>query len=226
MYFSIKKKDVSTDSMFTPADLVIAGWAGRNVAEVEHHIKELAAIGVSPPSSYPLFYRVACHQISQAENIEVVGDNTAGEVEPFLFVDKGELFVSVGSDHTDRTLETSSVALSKQICSKPVASIAWSFAEVREHWDELQLRSWIADAGGKETLYQDGTTSFLQRPEDLLRSFLHGSALRNGLCMFGGTVPVIGAIRAAHKMRFELVDPRLGRRIEHRYSITTLPEIF
>ena len=30
--------------------LVIAGWTGRDVAALEHHIEELKAIGVQPPS--------------------------------------------------------------------------------------------------------------------------------------------------------------------------------
>ena len=35
-------------------DLVIAGWTGRDVAALEHHIEELKAIGVQPPSKVPL----------------------------------------------------------------------------------------------------------------------------------------------------------------------------
>ncbi len=34
--------------------LVIAGWAGRDEAAIQHHIHELAAIGVPPPSSVPV----------------------------------------------------------------------------------------------------------------------------------------------------------------------------
>ncbi len=32
-----------------------------------------------------------------------------------------ELFVGVGSDHTDRKAETINVSLSKQMCAKPVS---------------------------------------------------------------------------------------------------------
>ena len=31
--------------------LVIAGWTGRDVAALNHHIEELKAIGVQPPSA-------------------------------------------------------------------------------------------------------------------------------------------------------------------------------
>jgi hypothetical protein len=35
--------------------LVIAGWTGRDTAGLQHHIDDLKALGVKPPSSVPLF---------------------------------------------------------------------------------------------------------------------------------------------------------------------------
>ena len=51
---------IQTDAGATPLtvdiqNLVIAGWAGRDMAAIEHHIEELAAIGVPRPSAVPLF---------------------------------------------------------------------------------------------------------------------------------------------------------------------------
>ena len=34
---------------------IVAGWAGRNLAAIEHHIEELAELGVPRPSAVPLF---------------------------------------------------------------------------------------------------------------------------------------------------------------------------
>jgi hypothetical protein len=104
------------------SSLVVAGWAGRDQHAIEHHIEELFAIGVPRPSSVPLYYRVAENQLTQASRIQVVGDQSSGEVETFVFRADGELYVSIASDHTDRKLETHSVALSKQVCAKPVAA--------------------------------------------------------------------------------------------------------
>ncbi len=39
--------------------LVVAVWPGRNMAAVQHPIDELAAIGIPPPSQFPLYYRVS-----------------------------------------------------------------------------------------------------------------------------------------------------------------------
>ena len=38
--------------------LIVAGWAWRDLAAIEHHIEELAAIGVPRPTSVPLYYPV------------------------------------------------------------------------------------------------------------------------------------------------------------------------
>ena len=42
-----------------PTRLVIAGWTGRDAAGIQHHIEELAALGVPRPSTVPLYYRGA-----------------------------------------------------------------------------------------------------------------------------------------------------------------------
>ena len=104
------------------ARCVVAGWTGRDPAKVRHHIDELAAIGVPPPSSVPVYYRVAASMVTQADRIEALGIESSGEVEPVLFDTGTELLVGLGSDHTDRALETHSVAAAMQICAKPVAA--------------------------------------------------------------------------------------------------------
>ena len=58
--------------------LIIAGWTGRDMAMVEHHIAELEAIGVARPKSVPTFYRVAAALLSSDAAIEVWGETCAG----------------------------------------------------------------------------------------------------------------------------------------------------
>jgi hypothetical protein len=204
--------------------LVIAGWAGRDRAAIEHHIEELAEIGVPRPSSVPLYYRVAANQVTQDAAIQVVGGDSSGEVEAFVFKLDGELYLSIASDHTDRKLEAHSVALSKQICVKPVATTAWRLADVAGHWDELQVRSRIVE-NGAEVLYQEGTLASLRTAEDLIAGYTEGKGLEEGTGMTCGTVAVIGGIRPAATFEMELHDPRSGRSIRHRYTATVLPEV-
>lgn len=205
--------------------LVVAGWAGRDRHAIEHHIEELFAIGVPRPSSVPLYYRVAENQLTQSSRIQVVGDQTSGEVETFVFQSGGELYVSLASDHTDRKLETHSVALSKQVCAKPVATGAWRFADVAEYWDELVIRSFIQE-GGEQVLYQEGTLASLRSPLDLIAGFTDGQAiLPEGIGMICGTVGANGGIRPAPSFAMELFDPRRGRTLRHSYDIEVLPEV-
>lgn len=215
--------------------LIIAGWTGRDRQAILHHISELEALGVPRPGAVPLFYRVAANQLSQEESIEVVGNDTSGEAEPFIFTHQGELYVSLASDHTDRQLETYSVAMSKQVCIKPVARQAWAMKEVAAHWDSLILRSWIREQG-EWTLYQQGTLASLRTPMDLLERYVAGSALveggltlpqipADGLAMTCGTLSAIGGIRPASEFRMELVDETLGRSISHQYRSIALPVV-
>jgi hypothetical protein len=205
--------------------LVVAGWAGRDHAAIEHHIEELAAIGVPRPSAVPLYYRVANSLAIQDGDIQVVGDETSGEVETFVFTAGDEMYVSIASDHTDRKLETTGVALSKQICAKPIASTAWRFADVADHWDQMIIRSYIEE-DGQSVLYQEGALSALRPPQELIEGFTGGaSTLPAGTGMICGTVGAIGGIRPSRHFRLELHDPILGRSLHHSYAINPLPEV-
>jgi hypothetical protein len=200
---------------------VIAGWTGRDVAKMEEHIAELEKLGVKRPAATPLFYRVAAARLTLAGAIEASGGQSSGEVEFVLFRDDDGLYVGVGSDHTDREVETYGVTVSKQMCDKPLASEVWPYNEVVGHWDELLLRSWAVE-GGTRRLYQEGAVSAMRAPEDLMSRYTQGSELAPGTVMFGGTLPAIGGIAPAERFEFELEDPVLGRRISHGYDIVTL----
>ena len=200
---------------------IVAGWTGRDRAAVEEHMAELEAVGVPRPSTAPIFYRVSASRLTTAREIESTAASS-GEVEPLLLRHEGELWVGVGSDHTDRELETHSVAASKQLCDKPVARELWPYAEVAAHWDQLILRSWIfTDAG--EALYQEGTLEALLPAEDLLTRAR--PPLDDGVLMFCGTIAARGGIRPANEFRYELEDPVLGRTIAGRYAMRVLPLI-
>lgn len=211
-----------TRQAFEPAALVIAGWTGRDPAAVQHHIDELAALGVPAPSTVPLFYRAAAQQLTQSAAIEVVGEGSSGEVEPVLVAMADGLWLGVGSDHTDRDAEAYSVALSKQLCPKPLGPTLWRFEEVVGHWDALVLRSY-ATVGGERQLYQEGPVSGLRPPPELVDRFTAGQGLVPGTVMFCGTVPTRGGIRPATLFEIELHDPVLGRTLGHQYQVRPLP---
>lgn len=214
-----------TDRIGVTCDtLVIAGWAGRDAAAIEHHIEELAELGVPRPSTTPLYYRVSSQTLTQAAKLVVLGPDSSGEVEPVAVALADGLWIGIGSDHTDRKAEASGIALSKQLCGKPVGTQLWSYAEVEGHWDELILRSW-ATIDGKRTLYQESPVASLRTPRDLIRKFASAETLRPGTLMFCGTPGAIGGIRPGTRFEMELADPVLERSLTHAYDIEVLPVV-
>src|SRR5258706_1807233 len=176
-------------------DLVIAGWTGRDRAAVDHHIKELAAIGVAPPASIPCYYRASVDRLTSATELQFLGPDSSGEVE-FVMVGLADgLWIGLGSDHTDRKVEAYSVPVSKQLCDKPLAPQLWRFEDVAVHWDQLELRAWIIESGTRK-LYQEGTVANMRPPTDLIRTYVQSERLPPGTAMFGGTFAAIGG-RAA-----------------------------
>lgn len=210
----------------SPERLAIAGWAGRDQAGVQHHIDELAAIGVKPPSSVPLFYRASAQLLTQAENVEMLGGEGSGEAEVCLVSDSdGRLWVTLASDHTDRKLEAVGVAESKQLCAKPIATQAWALEEVREQWDSLELSSEVEE-NGKTVVYQQGTLAELLDVDTLLSklpaALKQGEFLAPNTLLLCGTVPAIGGIRPSPRFSMTLNDPVLNRRLSHSYSVIEL----
>ena len=198
-------------------NLIIAGWTGRDTAAVEHHVAELAAIGVKPPATVPCFYRLGANLLTAAGAIDVVGSHSSGEVE-FVLVSLAEgLHVGVGSDHTDRKVETYGITVSKQMCPKPVGRELWRFSDLEAHWDDLMLRSWVTRDGTRE-LYQEGPVTKMLAPRDLMRRYLRApGVLPVGTAMYCGTLSAIGEIRGGERFEVELQDRGSKRTLQHAY---------
>ena len=209
---------------FAPTNLIVAGWTGTDEKGLQHHIEELAALGVPPPSSVPVFYRNAVSNVMQVDRLQVLGPDTSGEVEPVVLAMADGLWLTVGSDHTDRKAEAMGIALSKQLCGKVVGTVAWRLDDVAHRWDSLIIRA-HATIDGKRVLYQEGTLKSLRHPADLISRYGAGKPLAAGTVMMGGTMSAIGGIRPATRFEMELVDPLTGERISHAYDIEVLPVV-
>ena len=208
----------------TPDTLIVAGWTGRDEAALNHHIEELAAIGVPAPTTVPLFYRNAVNNVMQTGRLEVLGPDTSGEVEPIIVALADGLWVTVGSDHTDRKAETMGIALSKQLCGKVLGSTLWRFDEIAAHWDTIMIRSHVT-IGGQRVLYQEGPLAAIRRPEDLIRRYAGDKGFVPDTIMMCGTLGAKGGIRPASRFEMELDDPVLKRRMTHGYDVITLPVV-
>lgn len=198
--------------------LTIAGWTGRDATMVQHHIDELAAIGVTPPSRVPLFYRAAANLLTFEPAIEVLGDATSGEAEPMLIRHDGKAWLGLASDHTDRTLEATSVAASKQICQKPCAAEVWDLDSVADHLDRITIRSWIWERDSWQ-LYQDGSISQILPLKDLLAN----AGMASPSALLCGTFPAVGGVRTSGRFRASMHDPLRGADIHLEYETLALP---
>ncbi len=201
--------------------VIVAGWTGRDRRAVEERIAELEALGITRPTSVPVFYRVSGTRLSTAATIESTSASS-GEVEPVLLQHDGRLWVGLASDHTDREVEAYGITVSKQMCDKPCAPVLWPMAEVEDHWDELVLRAFIEE-NGKRVLYQEGPLMGMLRPADLIERYRREGRFEPGTAMLCGTHAAIGGIRPSRSFEMELEDPVLDRRIRHGYEIEVLP---
>jgi hypothetical protein len=220
--FTIDAQDTTTPLTLPIDRAVIAGWTGRDPVARDKHIAELEAIGIARPATTPIYYRVSARRLTTEDVIEVCGSDSSGEVEFVLIGWQGRIFVGLGSDHTDRKVETYSVTVSKQMCDKVMAPVLWELEDVIGHWDQMILRSfaWI---GGKRELYQEGTLDSMLSVAELVRGCFGDAGLPDGYAMFGGTFAAKGGIRPASRFEFELEDPVLKRSIRHAYDVIELP---
>jgi Protein of unknown function (DUF2848) len=220
--FTIDSQDATTPLTLPINQAVIAGWTGRDPVARDRHIAELEAIGIARPATTPIYYRVSARRLTTEDSIEVCGSDSSGEVEFVLIGWQGRIFVGLGSDHTDRKVETYSVTVSKQMCDKVMATVLWELEDVIGHWDQMILRS-FALIGGKRELYQEGTLDAMLPVSELIARGFKDGKLPDGCAMFGGTFAAKGGIRPASRFEFELEDPVLKRSIRHAYDVIELP---
>jgi hypothetical protein len=122
-------------------------------------------------------------------------------VEFVLLMSGDTTFVGVGSDHTDRDLERTSVIDSKRSFSKILSREVWPLQDLLRDWDSLLLRSWVTDADGRR-LYQQGSISMIMEPTELLALVPEGERVE-GLVLYSGTVPAVSEAPAEGFCRFD-----------------------
>ena len=209
---------------FNARNLVLAGWTGRDRAAVEHHIEELGALGISPPSQTPVFYRTGVELAVQTDHLQVLGPDTSGEVEYVLLRFDDGLWFTVGSDQTDRKAEAMGIALSKQLAGKVIANHAYRLEDYSSVWDSMMIRSW-ATIDGDKVLYQEASIGSILSPAELIEKYTGGPDLAPGTIMMSGTPGAIGGIRPAARFDMEITHTASRQSITHGYDIEILPVV-
>jgi uncharacterized protein DUF2848 len=214
----------SSSLTFEAERLICCGWVGRDPDALQAHIDELAHVGVPPPTRVPIYMKLSSYLLTMQDEIEVVSGTTSGEVEYVLLRQGRTMWVTVGSDQTDRCIERQSIVASKQMCGKYVARRCWALEEVADHWDRLALRCWITK-DDRRTLYQDSPLGSILSPQELLENAPEGTLdSTGGLVLFSGTIATKSGLIYGDAYQLELEDPVLHRTIRGDYRVKILSQ--
>lgn len=194
-----------------------AGYAGRDTQQVQHHVDELAELGVPAPTRIPTLYPLSASLVSRPDVVQVAHGKTSGEAEWALVVGDGpdDLLLTAACDHTDRALEVHGVAWSKQSAPDVLGDVAWPLTAIEGELDEFTLKAWVRH-GDTEQLIQDGTLAQLLPPSYWVNELK--DRLVPGTVVLSGTIPMIAGVdQFADAWRVELTDPRgLTSRIDYK----------
>jgi hypothetical protein len=217
---------VSPDGTTRPETFTIRrmynfGSATRDPDTAVAHQQEVAKSGIHIAFDVPAprIYPIALHALTTDDEVYVQTDRTSGEVEIIVHV-ADQIYVGVGSDHTDRAMETVSIPGSKQACANHLAPVFWPYEAIRDQWDNCVMRSWV---DGR--LYQEvGVNAFLA-PEDLinvLRARVNGVPERDFTVFSGTIVSVDKALGFGTNWRYEMSSPDSGQSIGAEYKVVDI----
>ena len=218
-------------------------YASRDVEATEGNLGEIRSRGYLVHEAAGICFR-SRYLLTTEDAIEVQGPQTSGEVEFVAVRHGGNLYVSVGSDHNDRSVEELSTTMlgkiydtakSKQMVPAVMARDAWPYDDVKEHWDEIVIKSAVT-MSGRRIPYQEAKLETLLDLEYYLSRDAwfraDGSVLLGGSGgmstdlpkdLYQGQATQEGVTFPAD-FQFEMIDPVLGRTISHGYDVISLEE--
>jgi Protein of unknown function (DUF2848). len=230
MDFKLHKAAGGTKHLsFAVRKIVNAGYTGRDQAAVQAHIDELKEEGIPAPEKTPTYFPKFADRLTQDEALEVLDESDhSGEAEFALLFVGDKVYVGTGSDHTDRKLEAVDIPKAKQVYANTISRDLWDLDEVRGHWDEIVLRSWVKQ-GERKVLFQEATLDAMLAPDDLIgrvKELLVDPTDMEGLVIYSGTVAALLKPDYSSYFEVELDDPKLGRKIGQRYELKPVTRWF
>jgi len=189
--------------------VINAGYTGRDQASVMAHIEELKEKGIPAPDETPTYFPVFPKCVTQEENHEVLHENdNTGEAEYVLLFHGEDVFVAAGNDHTDRKLEEVDIPKAKQVYPNFISRDVWRLSDVLDHWDSLEIKSWIINAG-KKVLFQESNLSALMAPQELIKRIrkIVKLPVLDGLVVYSGTIASLFSIDYSPYFEVVINDP-------------------
>lgn len=222
--FRLKRIHEEQDIVLNYDKLLVIGYSGRNIEKTMEHIKELEEqLGVPAPKRIPTIFECSNELLTQQEDVKFIGNKTSGEVEYVIVLSNGNIYIGLGSDHTDRELESISVPKAKQVCPKPISKELWDYNEIKDHWDKIKLLSYQI-VNGVEELYQDGVLRDILPVEKILEELEERVGDIGNSIIFSGTVPLLKGFMYGDNFRCMMVDKELNRELTLSYNVHMISE--
>ncbi len=239
------REGLGYDVNFTVSRLGCSRYAARDVESTSKMLEKVRSDGYSihEGRGSGICFK-SRYLLTNEDAIEVQGQQTSGEVEFVAIRHADEILISVGSDHNDRSLEKMWTAMlgkifdtakSKQMVPAVIAKDAWLYRDIKDHWDQIVVKSFVTVSNEKK-LYQQLS----------LRDMLHMDYyldktkwfVENGSVLFGGSggmstdLPgilyqgqsTVQDVIFPSDFYFEMYDPVLGRTINHGYEVIPLED--
>jgi 4-hydroxyphenylacetate 3-monooxygenase len=218
--FFVDQRDGRRADSITIRRMYNFGSATRDPQVAVAHQQEVAHSGIHIALDVPAprIYPIARHAITTDTEVFVHDAETSGEVE-IVLVQTDRLYVGVGSDHTDRALERTSILWSKQACPNVLAPVLWPWDDVAAHWDDCVLRAWVDGRPYQEV----ACGKFLSPPDMLatLRARVADVPARD-IVVFGGTIVALDKrLGFGAHWEFALTAPD-QRELRHAYYVTNI----
>ena len=218
---------MNKDLLFTLEDLEIPlyamGFTARDQEQMKKNLKALDKMGISYPKEFPQLYPCQKYLLTPKSEIEVVSENTCGEVEYIILKKSEEYFIGVGSDHADKVVEKNSIINSKQLCAKHYSKEFWRLEDVIDHWDDIIIRSYQKEVNGKDKLlYQEGHLYQILSVKDTIQFVEKKLKNKEEYIVFGGSIASHLDVIYGEEFYYEMEDPQLSRKIKSSYKINNI----
>ena len=229
---AIESKTGTAQRTFAVGSLGGARHSSRNVDALRRELDEKIALEgrySNANLANPSIFRIGRYLLTQDPEFEVQGSLTGGEGEVIAIRDRGDIFISVGSDQCDRELDPLFPDKPKQMCPHPIATVAWPYDEVRDHWDQMQLCSEVVVDGHSVTLQESALSALVDLEyllaTDAVRALPDPMFLYCGASAFLNVqetierlgLPEMTAHGVGDEFLVRLHDPAMKRTIEHRF---------
>ncbi|WP_176946536.1 DUF2848 family protein [Lentzea fradiae] len=205
----------------TPQRLYNLGSATVDPNAAVAHQREVADVGVRIAFDVPAprIYPMSVNSVTTDEWIGVHSETTSGEVELVIVVHEGEVFLGVGSDHTDRALEKHSIIWAKQYCPSVLGRRVWRWSEIAPRWEDLVLESTVDGE-----LYQSCAASVFLDPDKILGILAERvESLPSSYLVYCGTYTSIDCtIKYGTRWTGTLRDQNTGESIDLAYETVDL----